>query len=300
MLHALTGCGTTRLTDTQRTATEQLLISNAIDTSVSQLDFTPLAGKKVYFDPQYLEGTVDRGYLVSSIRQHLLASGCLLQEDRGNAHYVVEARAGAVGTDRHSLLIGVPAMNVPAVVPGQPSQIPEIPFAKKTDQRGAAKIAVFAYNRNTGQPVLQTGTLQAMSSAKDVWVLGAGPFRNGSIRKKTEFAGLAIPSFGPEGETGEGEKNTLLVSQPASWPENVDAPKREPGYLIFRPPSLTSSISELIRAQFREEKTPPPPPPSGPESKLFSTPPLGQNSGGHAETEPSQTIGSGWQDSPDS
>src|SRR6516225_2644969 len=73
LLSPLLGCGTTRMSDTQRTATEQLLISNAIDQAVSQVDFRPLAGKSVYFDPQYLEGTVDRGYLVSSLRQHLLA-----------------------------------------------------------------------------------------------------------------------------------------------------------------------------------------------------------------------------------
>src|SRR5262245_42971968 len=102
------GCGTTRMTDTQRTATEQLLISNAVDRAVSQLDFRCLAGKPVFFDPQFLDGTVDRGYLVASLRQHLFACGCQLTEDRAKAVYVVEARTGGVGTDRHSLLVGVP------------------------------------------------------------------------------------------------------------------------------------------------------------------------------------------------
>jgi hypothetical protein len=54
------GCGTTRVTDTQRTATEQLLVSNAIDQAVSQLDFRILAGKPIYFDAQYLTSSVDR------------------------------------------------------------------------------------------------------------------------------------------------------------------------------------------------------------------------------------------------
>src|SRR5205823_12442541 len=76
------GCGTTRVSDTQRTATEQLLVSNAVDQAVSQLDFRILAGKPVYFDPQYLAGSIDRGYVVSSLRQHLLASGCILQEEQ--------------------------------------------------------------------------------------------------------------------------------------------------------------------------------------------------------------------------
>jgi hypothetical protein len=294
-LLALAGCGTTRLTDTQRTATEQLLISNAIDMSVSQLDLTALAGATVFFDAQYLEGTVDRGYLVSSLRQHMLANGCLLQEERGKAEFVLEARAGAIGTDRHQLLIGVPAMNVPSMVPGQPSQSPEIPFAKKTDQRGAAKIAVFAYNRASGQPVLQSGTLQALSSAKDLWVLGAGPFRNGSIRKKKQFAGVPIPTFGPDGET-DGGKVALPVTQAAAWPEHASArdkpaktPREAADQAVLQPPAnLKSTVEELIRAHLKSSEPK--------RTSVFSTPPLGQNSGGHAETEPNQTIGSGWQD----
>ena len=53
-----------------------------MDEAVSQLEFSTLTGKTVFFDSQYLDVTVDRGYLVSSLRQHLLASGCILKEDR--------------------------------------------------------------------------------------------------------------------------------------------------------------------------------------------------------------------------
>src|SRR5262245_23317904 len=175
------GCGTTRMTDTARTATEQLLISNAVDQAVSQIDFRPLAGKTVFCDSQYLDGTVDRGYVISSVRQQLLAIGATIHDERNKAEYVVEVRSGAIGTDRHSLLVGVPQMTVPAIVPGQPSQIPEIPVAKKTDEQGVAKIALFAYNRHTGQRLWQSGTVQSVSDARDFWIAGLGPFRAGTI-----------------------------------------------------------------------------------------------------------------------
>ena len=42
---ALVGCGTTRWTDTKRTATEQMLISDAVDRAVSQMNFSLLAGQ---------------------------------------------------------------------------------------------------------------------------------------------------------------------------------------------------------------------------------------------------------------
>jgi Family of unknown function (DUF6655) len=191
---ALAGCGTTRSTDTIRTATEQLLISDAIDHAVQTIDFGPLRGQTVYLDDQRLAEVVDRNYLVSTLRQHLLASGCQLRDKRDDADFIVEARAGAVGTDRNDLLFGVPSMNVPQIplVQPVPAAIPEIPLAKRRDQRAIAKVAVFAYHRESGTPVWQSGLAHQESSANDVWILGAGPFQRGTIYDGTEFAGKTL------------------------------------------------------------------------------------------------------------
>ncbi len=184
------GCGTSKWTDTSRTATEQLLISDAMDRAVSELDVRALAGKTVFIDDAPLKGIVDSAYLISTFRQHLLANGALLKEKRDEADYVVEVRAGAVGTDRHDVLFGVPATTIPSVaaMPGVPSSIPEIPLMKKTEQQATSKIAVFAYNRKTGRPVWQSGVVAAESKGKDFWVFGAGPFQRGNIYEGTEFA----------------------------------------------------------------------------------------------------------------
>src|SRR5262245_33442658 len=241
-LGAIAGCGTTRMTDSSRTGTEQLLISNAIDQAVTKLDFRLLAGKTVYFDPQYLDGTVDKGYLISSLRQHILASGCLLQEERAKATYVVEARSGGVGTDTNSLLVGVPQMNLPTVVPGMPTVIPEIPLAKKSNQQAAAKIAVFAYNRVSGERVWQSGVLEARSTSRDLWLFGAGPFQNGSIRKGTTFAGGDLPQVPlvPFGETAVAEDPHLSpgltpVTDNTSWTEKQENIVRPVGAKVERP-----------------------------------------------------------------
>jgi hypothetical protein len=186
---AVAGCGTTRWSDTARTATEQLIISTAIDRAIDNIDFRPLAGKYVYLDQQYLE-CVDKSYVVSTLRQHMLAEGCVLTADAASADYVVEARSGAVGTEHHDVLVGIPAISVPSAgVTGMPSAIPEIPFAKTTAQKGIAKIACFAYNRETGQAVWQSGTFPVIATAKDSWFLGTGPFQRGTIYDGTHFAG---------------------------------------------------------------------------------------------------------------
>lgn len=210
---AAAGCGSTRTSNTMRTATEQMLISDAIDRTVDTIDFTPLAGQAVFFDDSKLTEVVDKGYLVSSIRQHMLASGCVLKNNRDDALFVVEPRAGAVGTDNHDLLFGVPALQLPQVpaATAVPAAIPEIPFAKRRDQRGVAKIAVFAYRRDSGEPVWQSGIVINTSTANDIWVLGAGPFQRGTIYDRPLFAGKRLDGKDDE-ESAEPPRNTRVAS----------------------------------------------------------------------------------------
>ncbi len=191
---SLAGCGTTRWTDTKRTATEQMLISDAIDRSVSQIDFRLFAGKEVFLDTTYLGEAVDKDYLTSTLRQQMVSNGCVLKEKRDAAQFIVEVRAGTVGTDRHDLLYGVPALSLPTFSAGTagaplPSATPEVALAKRTDQQAVAKIAVFAYHRETGAAVWQSGADVVASKARDLWVFGAGPFRKGTIYDHTQFAG---------------------------------------------------------------------------------------------------------------
>ena len=238
------GCGTSKWTDTRRSATEQLLITDAMDRAVSKLDCRALAGKTVYIDDRPLKSLSDAEYLVSCMRQHMLASGCILEEKREEAEYVAEMRAGAIGTDRHELLYGVPTVNIPAVVPmsgfGIPSQIPEIPFVKKTDQRAVAKIAVFAYNRTTGRPVWQSGTVPMESDAKAVWVFGAGPFQRGSIYDGTNFAGdkFSIPLI--DLDKNQEEAGAVSVADEAYFLEPGEAAETMLAQQAEKPPTKQS------------------------------------------------------------
>jgi hypothetical protein len=220
----LSGCGTTRSTDTTRTATEQLLVSDAIDRAVQTMNFKALSGQTVFLDDTKLTDTVDKNYYISTLRQQLLASGCELRDKRDDADFVVEARAGAIGTDRNDLLFGIPATNVPQIplVQPVPAAIPEIPIAKRKDQRGVAKIAVFAYHRATGTPVWQSGLICQESSSNDVWIFGAGPFQRGTIYEGTEFAGGPAPKDVPDGarskrNTVAGLSKETLFTSPSSF-----------------------------------------------------------------------------------
>ncbi len=195
----LVGCGTTK----SQQATQQLLISNAVDLSISRMNFPALANKSIFLDTRFVIETGPKGfgnapYIISSVRQQLLTTGCQLKDDISSADYVLEIRIGTLGTDNHDITYGLPAssgLNTAATLvsssPAIPT-LPEISFARKSDQRGIAKIVAFLYDRQLGTRVWQSGTQIARSSASDIWILGAGPFQSGTIHDGTQFAGQQI------------------------------------------------------------------------------------------------------------
>ncbi len=263
----LPGCGSTKWTHTPRSATEQLLISDAMDRAVNKLDLRSLAGKQVFLDAAPLVGTIDSAYLTSLIRQHMLASGCILKELKTEADYVVEVRTGAVGTDHRELLFGVPATNTHGLVPlpGVPDIIPEMPLATKNEQRAIVKLAAFAYNRKTGRPVWQSGAVPIESTVKDVYVFGAGPFRRGTIVEGTRFAGNKIRL--PLTKENKRDRRQLAVNDQAFFtePKQVLAKKTNPPpqapavaktqeeVAAIEPPPAADEVSRAAHA----EKIPP-------------------------------------------
>lgn len=184
------GCGTTGWSDSKRTATEQLLISDAVERAVMQIDMRPLAGQTVFLDTTILNDVTDGKYLASALRHQLLASGCRLAVAQDAADILVEARAGAIGTDRNELLFGIPATSVQ--VAGNGTSIPEMALFKRTDQRGVAEVNLFAYERSSGRPIWQSGLARINSNTRDRWMMGTGPFQDGDIHDRVEFAGERV------------------------------------------------------------------------------------------------------------
>lgn len=202
------GCGTTR----SYTATEQLVMSDAVDRCIGRIDFRPLSGSKVYLDTSYLrhvkgEGFVNAEYVTSALRQQIVAAGCLIQDANADAEIVIEARIGTLGQDDHRVTFGVPETNVlasaAALIPGAPA-IPrtgELAFARREAREAAVKVAAFAYDRETRTPIWQSGVDSSLATATDTWVMGIGPFQGGTVREQTKLAGSGL-KFGQKSATG--------------------------------------------------------------------------------------------------
>ncbi len=205
---AALGCG--RIVSQK--ATDQLIAGDAVDRTVSQIDFRILMGKKCFLDTQYINktiagvGFVTSEYMISSVRQKMMCDGCLLQEKMEEADFVVEMRIGALGADGNEVIYGVPANNfvsiAASVVPTTPQAaaalpaMPELSFGKKDDQMAAAKIALFAYNRRSREPIWQSGLSESRSLVADRWFFGAGPFHKGNIYGTKKQQQTDPPLFG--------------------------------------------------------------------------------------------------------
>lgn len=197
------GCGTTKST----VATEQIMLSDAVDHAVARIDFTPLSGQKVFFNTEFIKnykgvGFVNSEYVISSLRQQMSAAGLQLQEKEDSADFILEGRIGALGTDAHEVVYGIPstsALNDAADAVAAISQVPKVPgipelaMAKRSNQIAAAKLAVFAIEKESRARVWQSGVSTGKSTAKDLWIFGAGPFQRGSIHEgNVRFAGSSL------------------------------------------------------------------------------------------------------------
>lgn len=222
----ISGCGTTKSFD----ATEQLLLSDAVDSSISAIDFRPLGGFKVYLDTQYIKNVkgnsfVNADYVISSLRQQVLGAGCLLQDKIDEADIVIEARVGTLGSDAFQVTYGMPRnaalSTAAAAIPTLPALpvLPDLSIARRESMEGAAKIAAFAYDRETRQPVWQSGIARSATTARDTWIMGVGPIQTGTVRHGTRVVGAGL-EFGAAPVEGSSPR-TLYDRPPVNYGAEV-------------------------------------------------------------------------------
>lgn len=166
VLLGLTGCSTIRLTEPGQTATEQLLISTAVDQAVGGLKPAIPAGTTVFVDAQYVDSAPGDAalytkYLVASVRDRLLRQGVRLVDDRKSADMVAELRTGGQSIDHDDFLIGLPAIPIPIPLTGTVTT-PKVPIYENDTQTGIAKLAVTAYDKQ-GALTASTGPVYGES-----------------------------------------------------------------------------------------------------------------------------------------
>jgi len=208
------GCAQTHTSNTARTGTEQLLISNAVDLSLNKVDFTALHGRKVFLDSGYLDG-VDKQYVIASLRHHLLHNGATLATSADESDVVLEARSGAIGTDTTESYYGIPGI----ALPGGIINLPEIKLVTRMNQYGTAKIGLVAYETAT-RAMMDGGGISIARAEHNNWhVFGVGPITTGTLKKELK----------------------------ASTSDNAPVPERElPRTIAFRPDRSPNSTADPL------------------------------------------------------
>lgn len=138
----LAGCTSRTVSNTPRTAIEQLLLSAAVDKAVSKFQMPELEGKKAYLDFSNLQ-SYDSEYVKSAVQNRITHNGAIIVDEADRADFVIQVSSGALGNEYKQTLFGIPALPVP----GSPMTTPELALWKKVEQDGMAKLLIVVYRR---------------------------------------------------------------------------------------------------------------------------------------------------------
>lgn len=228
-LMGFSGCTTTRTTDTPRTGMEQLLISNAVDQALDKYDFQAIQGKSVFIDEKYLD-SIDKGYLLSSIRERVLYNGGKIAAKAEDSDVTLEIRSGSVGTDNLETFVGIPNMSVPGILP---IEIPDVKVWNRTSQMGTAKLGILAYETKSGAVYQHGGQALARSDDTKWFVMGLGPFQSGTVKTEVQSSSASTTALA---RTIPNQPSTYVASRlesfapPTGVPASPMAPDGSPAY----------------------------------------------------------------------
>lgn len=160
----LGACSATReTTNTQRSWTEQLLVSSSVDRALDRISWPHLDGRAVFVESVSTASKGDEAYLRSVAATHLALRGAAIVPKREEADLVVTILSGAIGTQQTSTLIGVPASQ--SVV--FPVPFPEVAVYKASSQDAFAKAEVVVREAESGRIVFYEPPKEGRASSTE-------------------------------------------------------------------------------------------------------------------------------------
>ena len=136
----LSGCSTRTVSNTPRTAIEQMLLSTAVDAALEKFELDEARGKKVYIDLANLSGP-DSAYMKVAVRGRFAEIGAILASTADDADLTAEVASGCLGTEYKSFIIGIPSIPVP----GSGIPTPEASVFRSVEQTGIMKFLIFVH-----------------------------------------------------------------------------------------------------------------------------------------------------------
>lgn len=175
LLLLLSGCADPKITSTGRNAIEQLLLTTAVDRSVSKLDFRMLAGEKVRIDYGNLAPQTEKNYVQAALEAHLSAAGAIIALKADEAKYVLRPVCAALATEDNRIMFGTPSLPIPVPDVNLSLVIPELPLYKRVNRYGVCKLSVEIVEAKTNKQARIVGPAVS-SSINTNWVICFIPF----------------------------------------------------------------------------------------------------------------------------
>lgn len=171
----VSGCADPRITNTGRNAVEQLLLTNAVDRSVSKLDFRMLAGEKIRIDYSNLAPQTEKNYVQAILEARVAAAGAIIALKADEAKYVLRPVCATLATEDSKIMFGTPQLPVPIPDMSLSLVIPELPLFKRINRYGHCKLAVEILEAKTNKQARVVGPAIS-SSIYTNWVICFIPF----------------------------------------------------------------------------------------------------------------------------
>ena len=177
ILICLSGCTSPRITETARSAVEQLLISGVVDLGLSRADFSEFAGKKAVIDYGYLAPQVDKPYVQGVFEKQLAKNGVIVTRDAKEADILIQIICGVLATDTTKFTIGLPQLPIPIPDTSLNVAIPELPLFQKLTRSGYGKFGFNVLEAASRKPVKVMNNILARTSYTN-WFFLLLPFKS--------------------------------------------------------------------------------------------------------------------------
>lgn len=163
LMLGIVGCSVSYgTTNTPRTTTEQLLLTQAFKRSLLDAVIPVPSGQSVAVETIGL--TADQGYANALIERWLTREGFFVPRDKdGKETLAVRVTLDAFGTIHNQTFLGMPAFTSMLI----PFALPQLTLYQATRQRGHARLSMDFLDKKTGQLVSSTPTYEGDASSTE-------------------------------------------------------------------------------------------------------------------------------------
>lgn len=198
----LSACGVTRdSSKSPRAATEQLLLSQAVERSLEDVSVPMLKDAEVVMEVAGL--TPDQFYVRDAVAGHLARTqGVRIMGFRDQAKYVVRVMIQALGTELDQSFFGMPQVQGGLI----PIALPELPLYKFIREVGYVRYALNIYEAVTGRLVLTTPWYTKTAAWRQYTIFIFLTFRTSTLTDPPELSRPpAVPILTPPPAEPDGQ-----------------------------------------------------------------------------------------------